>query len=47
MAKENKGKKQYTHEKKHKNTVIKKRVEAQEPLGNDNMAMPIGKKLKS
>lgn len=47
MAKEDKGKKEYSHMKKHKNTVIKKRIEQTEPIGNDNMATPTGKKLKS
>jgi hypothetical protein len=47
MTKEDKGKKKYTHEKRHQHTFVRKRVEQNEPIGNDNMATPINKKLKS
>ncbi|MFA7253096.1 MAG: hypothetical protein WC107_00910 [Patescibacteria group bacterium] len=47
MSKEEKGKKNYTHEKRHTNLFIKKRVEQKQDMGNDNMMLPATKKHKS
>ena len=47
MTKEDKGKKLHSHKREHQHTFFKKRIEAEEPIANDNMAMPPGKKRKS
>jgi len=47
MTKEDKGKKKYSQRRRYQHTFIKKRIEHEEPVGNDNMQMPVNKKRKT